>query len=29
MDYYLAVRPEDFKSAGEVFNKIFEKAKLN
>jgi integrase len=29
MDYYLAVRPEDFKSADEVFNKVLEKAKLN
>lgn len=26
MDYYLVVRPEDFKSAGEVFNSILENA---
>jgi integrase len=29
MDYYLAVRPEDFKAAGEVFGEILEKAKLD
>jgi integrase len=29
MDYYLIVRPEDFKAAGEVFGGILERAKLD
>ena len=29
LDYYLIVRPEDFKAAGEVFGGILEKAKLD
>ena len=26
LEYYLAVRPEDFKAAGEVFNEILQRA---
>ncbi len=29
MDYYLIVRPEDFKAAGEVFGKILEEAQID
>jgi len=26
LEYYLALRPEDFKAAGEVFNEILQRA---